>query len=208
MQPVWARTVIAGPAGSPLLYVGERDGQRAGVLAFLPRNSDLPLQVAFPLLMANLTGELLGGSAAPTEALEPGDPVSIPLPAGATSLKVTRPDGSVVELVPPTAGVASIAFSAHDGDQRGHASGEGVDRGREGVLVHHPGQQCHPAGHARARCLPHPGPDRATSGPERADPLRRRPVRSRGERHRARIAFQRALTLASKRSSRLLTGWR
>ena len=114
VQPAWARTVIAGPAGSPLLYVGERDGQRAGVLAFLPRNSDLPLQVAFPLLMANLTGELLGGSAAPTEALEPGDPVSIPIPAGATSLKVTRPDGSVVELVPPTAGVASIAFSQTD----------------------------------------------------------------------------------------------
>jgi hypothetical protein len=114
VQPTWARTVIGGPAGSPLLYVGERDGQRAGVLAFLPRNSDLPLQVAFPLLMANLTGELLGGSAAPTEALEPGDPVSIPIPAGATSLRVTRPDGSVVELVPPTAGVASIAFSQTD----------------------------------------------------------------------------------------------
>jgi Ca-activated chloride channel family protein len=114
VQPAWARTVIGGPAASPLLYMGERDGQRAGVLAFLPRNSDLPLQVAFPLLMANLTGELLGGSAAPTEALEPGDPVSIPIPPGATSLRVTRPDGSVVELVPPTAGLASIAFSQTD----------------------------------------------------------------------------------------------
>ena len=81
--PTWARTVMQGPASSPLLYVGERAGQRAAVLAFLPRNSDLPLQVAFPLLMANLTGELLGGSAAPTEAVEPGDPVTIPVPAGA-----------------------------------------------------------------------------------------------------------------------------
>ena len=34
--------------------------------------SDLPLQVAFPILLANLTGELLGGSGTPTEALEPG----------------------------------------------------------------------------------------------------------------------------------------
>jgi hypothetical protein len=114
VQPAWARTVIAGPAGSPLLYVGEREGQRAGVLAFLPRNSDLPLQVAFPVLMANLTGELMGGSTAPTEAIAPGDPVTIPVPAGATSMVVTRPDGSSVELAPATAGAASVAFSQTD----------------------------------------------------------------------------------------------
>ena len=112
--PTWARTVIPGPAGAPLLYVGETDGKRAGVLAFLPRNSDLPLQVAFPLLMANLTGELFGGSAAPTTALAPGDPVTLPVPAGATSIIVTRPDGSTVELAPATAGAASVPFSQTD----------------------------------------------------------------------------------------------
>lgn len=114
VQPTWARTVIQGPSNSPLLYVGERDGRRAAVLAFLPRNSDLPLQVAFPLLIANLTGELLGGSAVPTQALEPGDPVTIPLPAGAASIIVTRPDGSSVELVPGTLGAAAVAFSQTD----------------------------------------------------------------------------------------------
>jgi hypothetical protein len=114
VQPPWARTVIPGPAGSPLLYTGDLDGRRAAVLAFLPRNSDLPLQVAFPVLMANLTGELLGGSAAPTTAIAPGDPVTLPLPAGATSLVVTRPDGSTVELAPATAGLASVVFSQTD----------------------------------------------------------------------------------------------
>ena len=56
------------------------------VLAFEPRRSDLPLQVAFPILLANLTGELLGGSAAPTEAVAPGTRSSCPIPAGATAL--------------------------------------------------------------------------------------------------------------------------
>ncbi|NJD30218.1 MAG: VWA domain-containing protein [Chloroflexi bacterium] len=112
--PAWARTVIPGPRGSPLLYIGELDGRRAGVLAFLPRNSDLPLQVAFPVLVANLTGELLGGSAAPTTAIVPGDPVTLPLPAGATALVVTRPDGSTVELAPPTPGAGSVVFSQTD----------------------------------------------------------------------------------------------
>jgi len=112
--PAWARSVIPGPRGAPLLYVGELDGRRAGVLAFLPRNSDLPLQVAFPVLVANLTGELLGASAAPTTAVAPGDPVSLPLPAGATSLRVTRPDGSTLDLTPSTPAAGSVVFSQTD----------------------------------------------------------------------------------------------
>jgi Ca-activated chloride channel homolog len=114
VQPSWARTVIPGPAGAPLLYTGDLDGQRVGVMAFLPRNSDLPLQVAFPVLMANLSGELMGGSSAPAEAVAPGDPVTIPIPAGASAMVVTRPDGGTVELAPATAGAASVAFSQTD----------------------------------------------------------------------------------------------
>ena len=67
--------MIPGPKGAPLLYSGVRAGLPTAVLAFEPRQSDLPLQVAFPILLANLTGELLGGSAAPTTAVKPGDPV-------------------------------------------------------------------------------------------------------------------------------------
>ena len=89
-------------------------GLPTAVLAFEPRRSDLPLQVAFPILLANLTGELLGGSAAPTEAVQPGTPVSLSIPDGATGLAVTKPDGSVVELVPGTALSAGVTFSGTD----------------------------------------------------------------------------------------------
>jgi Ca-activated chloride channel homolog len=119
--PPWARVVLSGTAGSgataesiPLLYVGERAGQRLGVLAFEPRQSDLPLQVAFPILMANLTGELLGGSSAPTTAVVPGDPVSLPLPAGATGLTVTRPDGTSIDVPAATVDAATVSFSQTD----------------------------------------------------------------------------------------------
>lgn len=112
--PAWARTVIPGPGGAPLLYVGEHDGRKAAVLAFEPRQSDLPLQVAFPILISNLVGELVGGGAAPSEAVAPGDPVTLPLPVGATALRVTRPDGSVIELAPGTAGGAGVSFSQTD----------------------------------------------------------------------------------------------
>jgi hypothetical protein len=109
--PAWARSVIPGPKSAPLLYTGIRAGVPTAGLAFEPRRTDLPLQVAFPILIANLTGELMGGSAAPADAVKPGDPVSLPLPAGATGLRVERPDGSVVDLAPGTASAASVTFT-------------------------------------------------------------------------------------------------
>ena len=103
--------MIPGPKGAPLLYAGTRDGLRTAVLAFEPRRSDLPLQVAFPILLANLTGELLGGSVSPTDAVAPGSPVTLAIPAGATGLRVERPDGSIDDLLPGTADSPTVVFS-------------------------------------------------------------------------------------------------
>jgi hypothetical protein len=110
--PEWARVVIPGPKSAPLLYTGDRDGRPNAVLAFEPRESDLPLQVAFPILLANLTGELMGGSAAPTEAVAPGDPVSLTIPSGATGVTVTRPDGSTTPLLATRAGGPTVTFAS------------------------------------------------------------------------------------------------
>jgi hypothetical protein len=112
--PAWAREVVPGPASSSLLYAGELDGRPAAVLAFEPRRSDLPLQVAFPILLSNLAGELMGGDAAPADAVAPGTPVVLPVPAGATGVRVERPDGSADELVAPTAGAATVTFARTD----------------------------------------------------------------------------------------------
>jgi Ca-activated chloride channel family protein len=109
--PDWARAVIPGPRGAPLLYAGIRAGLPTAVLAFEPRRSDLPLQVAFPILLANLTGELLGGSTAPTEAVQPGTPITLVIPSGSTGIAVTRPDGTVVELLPGTGLATTVTFA-------------------------------------------------------------------------------------------------
>ncbi|MGH2401962.1 MAG: VWA domain-containing protein [Candidatus Limnocylindria bacterium] len=53
------RAVVETPAGNPLVAVGEVDGRRIGLIGFDLSESDLPLQVAFPLLMSNLTEVLL-----------------------------------------------------------------------------------------------------------------------------------------------------
>jgi Ca-activated chloride channel homolog len=112
--PAWAKTVIPGPGGAPLLYAGSRDGLPTAVLAFEPRRSDLPLQVAFPVLLANLAGQLLGGSATPADAVAPGAPVTLVIPDGAAGVRVERPDGSADELVAPTQDASTVTFSRTD----------------------------------------------------------------------------------------------
>ena len=108
--PAWARSVIPGPAQAPLLYAGTRDGLATAVLAFDLRQSDLPLQVAWPILVANLSGELLGRDASTLQPVEPGAPVELVLPPGSAGMRVTAPDGTVTELEPATSGGASVTF--------------------------------------------------------------------------------------------------
>jgi Ca-activated chloride channel family protein len=91
----WAQTLVQAEGG-PLIQIGERNGHRVAIISFDLRDSDLPLQIAFPILMANITGWLNPGRAfdAPT-GLQPGEPVSIVPGASTTAVAVTKPDGAI-----------------------------------------------------------------------------------------------------------------
>ena len=81
--------------GGPLLLAGEVDGRRVAVFAFDLRASDLPLQIAFPVIMANITAWLSPGRAiAADDNLQPGATVSLLPDTRAASVTVTLPDGS------------------------------------------------------------------------------------------------------------------
>lgn len=99
--PPWARVIVAGDAAgdsTPLLFTGQPGGRRMAVLAFDLRRSDLPLQVAFPLLMANLTGWLAPGrSGGLPDQITPGSPVTLTFPPEVASVAITRPDRSRVQ---------------------------------------------------------------------------------------------------------------
>ncbi|MCP4363346.1 MAG: VWA domain-containing protein [Chloroflexi bacterium] len=90
----WAQTLVQAEGG-PLIQIGERNGRRLALMNFDLRDSDLPLQIAFPILMANITGWLSPGRPfdAPT-GLQPGDPVSIAPGAGTTAVTIIKPDGA------------------------------------------------------------------------------------------------------------------
>jgi hypothetical protein len=97
-----------GPAASlPLLFSGETGGRRIAVLAFDLRHSDLPLQLAFPVLFANLIGWLAPGAGGGLpEQAAPGQAILLIRPpdfsaSGIPQVTITRPDGSRLKLEAP-----------------------------------------------------------------------------------------------------------
>ncbi len=91
----WAETLVQGEGG-PLLLAGERNGRRLAILPFGLNDSDLPLQIAFPILMANITDWLNPGRVFDTPTgLQPGDPVTVVPGASTTAVLITKPDGTI-----------------------------------------------------------------------------------------------------------------
>ncbi len=98
--PAWAETLIGTQAG-PLVFAGETDGRRIAALTFDLRESDLPLQVAYPILFANLLDYLVPPSAFDaTRALRPGDSLSILPPPGVQQVVVISPSGKAYAFTP------------------------------------------------------------------------------------------------------------
>lgn len=89
----WARVVVDSDGG-PLLVAGERNGRRIVVLAFDLLRSDLPLQVAFPLLLSNIINFLAPGSGAEAALLAPGEPLTLQIDPAITEVRLTLPDGT------------------------------------------------------------------------------------------------------------------
>ena len=95
VEPVDAlRAVVATPAGAPLIAVGDVEGGRIGLITFDLRESDLPLQVAFPLLMSNLVEFLLpAGDGILPSSMSLADPVVASVDPSVTAVRVTHDDG-------------------------------------------------------------------------------------------------------------------
>jgi hypothetical protein len=94
----WA-TPLVNNGEWPLVLAGEIDGRQVAIISFDIHNSDLPLQITWPVLMANLMDWFSPQSLIPvTDSLTVGDSLLIRPPLDATHLTVTLPDGARRDL--------------------------------------------------------------------------------------------------------------
>jgi hypothetical protein len=93
----WADPLIRADGG-PLLLAGESGGRQVAILTFDLRDSDLPLQIAFPILIASLLEWYTPEDVIAEPSLAVGEPEPLRPPLDAESLRVTLPDGTVREV--------------------------------------------------------------------------------------------------------------
>ena len=94
----WAQTLLRTPAGA-LLLAGEVNAQQIAILPFDLRDSNLPLLIAWPVLMANLLDWFSPADIVSLpEGVRVGDVLVISPPLLADSARITAPDGAVREL--------------------------------------------------------------------------------------------------------------
>jgi hypothetical protein len=99
--------ILVEAAGLPLVFVSEVEGRRLAVLTFDLHDSDLPLQVAFPILVAELVRYLAPGQAVDDVDLRPGQAVDINPGSQVTQVEVTSPLQACIGWNLPPPGSAS-----------------------------------------------------------------------------------------------------
>ena len=91
--PTWADALVETDQGV-LVFAGQANSQRVASIMFDLRESDLPLQIAFPILFSNLTNYLVPPSAFDaTQSLKPGQSLNIIPPPGTEQIIVSSPSG-------------------------------------------------------------------------------------------------------------------
>lgn len=103
--PNWARVLVEAEGG-PLVFAGETGGRRVAVITFRLQDSDLPLQLAFPVLMSNLIEYLAPAQAfSAPDGLRPGQTLTIKPRGGDRAIAIDDPDGARYQAAATEAGV-------------------------------------------------------------------------------------------------------
>jgi hypothetical protein len=85
---------VAAALRQPIIAARERAGRKTVAFGFDLKQSDLPLRVAFPVLVVNALDWFAGGDASLVASFSTGRPWRLPVPAGASEVDVRAPDGS------------------------------------------------------------------------------------------------------------------
>jgi hypothetical protein len=98
VMPNWMNILIESDS-TPLVAAGEKNGQRIAALTFDLRESDLPLQVAYPILFSNLINYLAPPSAFDSsQSLQAGESLTLVPPTDAEQIVIASPSNHAYTL--------------------------------------------------------------------------------------------------------------
>jgi len=86
---------IAQTSAGPLVVTAQDQSKRQIYVGFQPLDSDFPLQVGFPIFIANALDFLTGGTTSTTLAVKAGQPFTLPV---TTNAKLTTPSGEQIQV--------------------------------------------------------------------------------------------------------------
>ena len=89
---------VAADSRGPLVIAGARDGHRMVALTFDVRQSDLPLRIAWPLLLINSIDWFVQEDAGYVSSYRTGETWHVPVPAGAETAEIIDPTGAEREV--------------------------------------------------------------------------------------------------------------
>lgn len=97
----WADTLIRAEGGA-LLLAGEIEGREVAILTFALADSDLPLQIAFPILISSLLDgftppDSLSGIS--TDGLRVEQSLTVSLTGNANNARVIAPNGEIIPMI-------------------------------------------------------------------------------------------------------------
>jgi len=122
----WAEPLIEADGGA-LLLAGETGGRQVAILPFALNDSNLPLDITFPILMSSLLDWFAPQGIVQQNSVKVGETVTLTPGTGISTVRVTLPDGSTREY---TYNGAPILFP--ETDQTGFYT---VDSLRDGEIV-------------------------------------------------------------------------
>lgn len=94
----WANVLVETEAGVPLVFFGDVEGRQLAVLTFDLHDSDLILQIGWPILVTNLMQWYQPQRAvAINDSVQPGTPILVRPLIDAEELRITRPDGKAIK---------------------------------------------------------------------------------------------------------------
>ncbi len=106
--PTWARVLVEAEGG-PLVLAGEVGGRRVAIFTFRLQDSDLPLLITYPVLMANLINYLAPAQAfSAPNGLRPGDTLTIKPAGGDRVIAIDDPHGTRYAATATEAGVVFV----------------------------------------------------------------------------------------------------